>query len=109
MLKSEFERVLGKEVTEADYRIIDIVYMWHPSNLSKEAVAVLYEEFGMALIKDMMPRADKMKELEERKRRAEGEIHTLDKLMNEVKNGEDLSQIERLEKDLQSQKGEAEK
>lgn len=73
--------------------------MWHPSNLSKEAVAALYKEFGMALIRDMVPRADKRKELEERKRKAEGEAYALAKLIDAVERGEDLSQIERLEKD----------
>lgn len=102
MMRSDFERLLGRKVAEADFRMIEVVYMWHPSNLSQEAVVALYKEFGMALIKDMLPRADKMKELEERKRKAEGELHGLSKLMNAVKNGEDLSQIERLEKDWHS-------
>lgn len=94
MIKPEFESILGEKVSENDYRLIEIVYMWHPADLDKEAVAVLYKEFGMPLIRDMLARAEKMKELEERKRKAEHEIFRCQKLMDAVKEGCDLEEIE---------------
>ena len=100
MMKHELEELLGESVTEEDFRVIEVVYMWHPSALSKEKVAALYKEFGIALIKDMVPRADKVKKLEEKKRRAEGEIHALNNLIDAVKRGEDLSQIDSFEKEV---------
>lgn len=100
MMQVDFEEILGKKVTESDFRMIEVVYMWHPSNLSKEAVAELYKKFGMALIKDMMPRADKMKELEEKKRKAQGDVKTLSDLIDAVKRGEELNLIERYERGM---------
>lgn len=95
MMQCEFEKLLGKSVPEADYRLIEIVYQFHPSNLSKEATVALYKEFGMALIRDMLPRADKMKELEENLRRAQGEVFKYQKLIDAVKNGYDLKDLEK--------------
>jgi hypothetical protein len=94
-MQCEFEKLLGKSVPEADYRLIEIVYQFHPSNLSKEATVALYKEFGMALIRDMLPRADKMKELEENLRRAQGEVFKYQKLIDAVKNGYDLKDLEK--------------
>lgn len=97
MMQCEFEKILGEKVPEADYRLIEVVYMHHPSNLSKEATVALYKEFGMALIKDMLPRADKMKELEENLRRAQGEVFKYQKLIDAVKKGYDLKDLDRYE------------
>ena len=97
MMQCEFEKLLGKIVPEADYRLIEIVYQYHPSNLSKEAIVALYTEFGMLLIRDMIPRSDKMKELEENLRRAQGEVFKYQKLIDAVKGGCELKDLERYE------------
>lgn len=94
MMHLEFENILGEKVTENEYLLIEVVYQWHPADFDKEGIAALYKEFGMALIRDMLPRAEKMKQLEERKRKAEHEIFVCQKLMEAVKDGYDLKDLE---------------
>lgn len=95
MMQCEFEALLGAKVPEADYRLIEVVYQWHPSNLDKNSIVALYKEFGMSLIRDMLPRSDKMKELEERLHKAQHEVWICQKLMEAVKNGHDLQDFEK--------------
>lgn len=68
MTKSEFEYLIHGSVTDEEYELIEIVYMWHPAirNTSgKEEVAELYKSFGIIIFKDMYPRAMKLKEIDE--------------------------------------------
>lgn len=56
MMKQEFEQRIGAEVTQEQYRMIEHVYMWHPSipNVGgKDVIAQLWKIGGMALIEDM--------------------------------------------------------
>ena len=83
MLKYEFEErvsaLLNKkqlpnwqkkfEIPEDAYRKIEHVYDYYPG-LDKEATARLYVEFGLRIFEDMLPRANKIADLEEK-------IHTL--------------------------------
>lgn len=69
MTKQEFEvRLTGeKTVTNEQYKVIEYVYTYHPaiSNISgKDQIAILYDMFGMTVIKDMYPRAHRAEELE---------------------------------------------
>lgn len=60
MMKQEFEQRIGAEVTPEEYKIIERVYMWHPSipNVGgKDVIAQLWKIGGMALIEDMDHRA----------------------------------------------------
>lgn len=62
MMKCEFEKLIGKEVSCEDYGIIDYVYTWHPviSNTNgKQQMADIYKIGGMLLIKDMHASATK--------------------------------------------------
>ena len=93
MMQCEFEEMLGEKIAESDYRLIEVVYQWYPVNLDKKTVAELYKEFGMALIHDMLPRADKMKQLEERKRKAEHELFIVKQLMEAVREGYELREL----------------
>lgn len=50
MQKQEFEERIERTVTDEQYKVIEEVYMWHPSirNTSgKDEVAELYKSFGM--------------------------------------------------------------
>ena len=69
MTKQEFESRLagGKTVTDEQYKIIEYVYIYYPaiSNImGKDQIAMLYDMFGMTVIKDMYPRAHRSDELE---------------------------------------------
>lgn len=68
MIKSEFEEMIGRSVTDEEYQLIEEVYMWHPAirNASgKEEVAELYKSFGIVIFYDMYPRAKKAKDIKE--------------------------------------------
>lgn len=63
MQKQEFEERIERTVTDEQYKVIEEVYMWHPSirNTSgKDEVAELYKSFGMTIFHDMLPRAKKL-------------------------------------------------
>lgn len=94
MMQREFEAILGEKVTESDYRLIEIVYQWYPGSLNKEKIASLYKDFGMALIRDMLPRADMMKEMEGKIGKAKHDVWTYEKLIEVIKSGCDLKELE---------------
>lgn len=76
MQKQEFEERIERTVTDEQYKVIEEVYMWHPSirNTSgKDEVAELYKSFGMTIFHDMLPRAKKAHELDELLRNAQRE------------------------------------
>ena len=84
MMKSEFDILVGKDIPLEEYKLIEFVYTWHPSNLSKEATASLYKEFGISLFKDMEPRAIRAQVLVETIRKAEIYIRDLRKELKEL-------------------------
>lgn len=64
MQKHEFEERIESTVSDENYKLIEFVYQFHPviRNVSgKDEVAELYKSFGMALFRDMEPRAKKAK------------------------------------------------
>ena len=84
MQKAEFEERIEGQVSDEDYKLIEFVYQWHPviRNVSgKDEVAELYKSFGMALFRDMEPRAKKAKEVEEQMTSCRLEIETLTELL----------------------------
>lgn len=57
MQKQEFEERIERTVTDEQYKVIEEVYMWHPSirNTSgKDEVAELYKSFGMTIFHEAM-------------------------------------------------------
>lgn len=87
MQKYEFEERIDGKVTDEQYKIIEIVYMWHPSvrNTSgKEEVAELFKSFGMAIFHDMYPRAKKAQELDKQLRIAKREVLTIQEEIEEL-------------------------
>jgi len=66
MLKCEFEERINHEIAQEDYQKIETVYSYYPTNkeISKDEIAELYLKFGMRIFFDMLPRAQKIKELE---------------------------------------------
>lgn len=70
MLKEEFEKINGNEISAENYAVIEKVYMWHPSfeNSTKEQVVSLYEVFGMGPFKGMHDTALALESMEKRLR-----------------------------------------
>lgn len=85
MQKQEFEERIERTVTDEQYKVIEEVYMWHPSirNTSgKDEVAELYKSFGMTIFHDMLPRAKKAHELDELLRNAQREVQRIQTTVN---------------------------
>lgn len=85
MQKQEFEERIERTVTDEQYKVIEEVYMWHPSirNTSgKDEVAELYKSFGMTIFHDMLPRAKKAHELDELLRNAQREVQRIQEEMS---------------------------
>lgn len=65
MMKSEFEKLIDCAVSNEEYKIIELVYMYHPAIdevKGKKQIAVLYNTCGMPLISSMVSEAQKAKE-----------------------------------------------
>jgi hypothetical protein len=63
MMKKEFEALLGEEVSEADYNLIDHVYNNHPLVKEKEDAVKFWKLGGLVLFADMLPRARRIGEV----------------------------------------------
>lgn len=67
MMIEEFRKLQDPEkvpIKPEEYKLVEFVYTYHPLNLSKQAVASLYNEFGMLIFLDLLPRAKKSAKLE---------------------------------------------
>ena len=58
----------AEPIKPAEYKLVEFVYTYHPLNLSKEAAASLYDEFGMLIFLDLLPRAKMAAKIETEKR-----------------------------------------
>lgn len=86
MTKQEFADLTKRDFTDTEYTAIETVYIFHPSiseTEGKKQIASLYETFGIRIITDMLPTANKSREYEEQitKKR-----HELEELQEEFKN-----------------------
>ena len=75
-------------ISDSDYEIIETVYAFHPAISDvrgKEQIAWLYTTLGMAVINDMLPRAIKARELENKISQAKAAYNTAMAEYNELK------------------------
>lgn len=91
MMKEEFEKLVGTEVADSDYKIIEYVYQFHPAitdmNGKKEIAAIYQLSNGMDIIRSMVPTAEIQAELEKEMRIAQQTVADIRKRMERVKNG----------------------
>lgn len=67
MMIEEFRKLQdpkAEPIKPAEYKLVEFVYTYHPMNLSKQAAASLYDEFGMLMFLDLLPRAKKTAKIE---------------------------------------------
>lgn len=67
MMKAEFEAMIGKSVTDEEYKVIEAVYTWHLAindTTGKDQMKTLYTQFGFGVIRGMLPVAEKMEKLD---------------------------------------------
>lgn len=77
MEKKEFKELIGQELSDEDYEIIETVYRHHPAVKGvsgEEEVAELYKSFGMTIFQDMIGRARRNQDLEHRLYCAQEEV-----------------------------------
>lgn len=78
------------EVPDREYSIIEKVYTFHPAiseTEGKRQIAELYVNFGMALIMDMVPRAELMAKKEEELRAARAALRKVEEEIEEIRKG----------------------
>lgn len=66
-LESRINETKRRVPTDEEFGIITTVYNFHPSiseTEGKDQIAELYNNFGMTVIRDMVPRAKEMQKLE---------------------------------------------
>lgn len=81
------------QVTDQMYRDIEYVYMFHPSiseTEGKRQIAELFATYGMALIRDMIPRAKQMEKKETDLRELRVKMQQLERQIQELRTGEEL-------------------
>ena len=84
MRKEEFEDLIGQALSCGDYEIIETVYLYHPAirgTSGVEELAELYKSFGMTIFYDMIGRAKRNQDLDNRLRQAQAET---DRLKEEI-------------------------
>ena len=68
MMKEEFMELANvKDISDDDYDLIEYVYTWHPfikDSTGNMQVAGLYENFGIAIFKELLPKAQTAEKLE---------------------------------------------
>lgn len=80
MMKAEFEAMIGKSVTDEEYKVIEAVYTWYPAindTTGKDQMKTLYTQFGFGVIRGMLPVAEKMEKLDGERRELLAQLDTI--------------------------------
>lgn len=80
MMKAEFEAMIGRAFADEEYKIIETVYTWHPAindTTGKEQMKTLYTQFGLGVIRGMLPVAEKMEKLDGERRKMLAQLETI--------------------------------
>jgi len=91
MTRQEFESRTSRPVSDSDYKKIEFVYTYHPSisdTKGKDEIAQLFNMFGMRIIMDMIPTAEKAKELEDKIMATKSQLARLTEEYQQLKNAE---------------------
>jgi len=93
MMKQEFINLINAKTADSrtdfnddNYAIIEKVYMFHPAIDGKDSIIDLYLTFGMTIIIDMLPRAEKIEAVEIEINKHKNEIEVLRNRMAELSN-----------------------
>lgn len=92
MMKEEFEKLIGKNVSNEDYKIIETVYTYHPAiseTDGKKEITELFKMGGMRLMKDMVSTAERGKQYEETITTAENALKNLKAEYQRFKEGKE--------------------
>lgn len=92
MMKDEFEKISGIEVSVEDYKEIEFVYMFHPaiSDINgKIQIAEIYKNGGMLVIRAMKDMAERGKAIEDEMARLNKEMEFQKRRFEMLKSGDD--------------------
>lgn len=90
MMKEEFEKLVGKEVSVEDFTTIGYVYTWHPaiSNTEgKKQIADIFNAGGMAVIEGMVEVTDYMMKLQSEELELKAKLDAVARRKKDVENG----------------------
>ena len=87
MNKQEFlDHAHIKNINQEDYNVIEEVYVNHPSISNKAEIAAIYNlPGGMRIIRDMLPTANKAREINDKRMSLRGQLRELDRWYTELK------------------------
>lgn len=91
MTRQEFDERCTAKVTDEEYKKIEFVYTWHPSiseTDGKNQIAMLVGAFGMRIIEDMLPTAQKAQELEDKRMALKNQLDKVNDEYRKLKRGE---------------------
>ena len=83
-MKVEFERLIGFEVPDEHYEIIELVYMYHPKDFSKKDVATLYKIGGIETFDGLVKVARKMKALQDERDELQRKLKKINKEISDL-------------------------
>ena len=95
MTKKEFEKLVGKEVDDFEYTMVEEVYTWHPSiseTNGKQEIATIFKIGGIRIIKDMYATAKCAMNIQHQKDKMRGEMEYLDRQYHALKEGYDMEE-----------------
>ena len=90
MTKKEFEKLLGSEVSEFDYALIETVYTWHPTisnENGKQEIATLFRIGGIRIIKDMYATAKAAQAIQNERSKVNAQLEYISKQYEALRNG----------------------
>lgn len=91
MTKQEFEEKVNGTVSDSEYKIIEMVYTWHPvisDTNGKNEIAAIWTIGGMPLIKGMVEAAEMTMKLDEEERKIKAQLENIQNRKRRVAMGD---------------------
>jgi len=85
MMRHEFERLVGEQISDDDWELVDLVYNLHPRDFTKEEIATLWKIGGREALEGLRPVAEKVRDYENRLYRLEYEIKKINKELSKIR------------------------
>ncbi len=78
MLRIEANEIIGRELSEAEFQKLNMIYMCNPMITTQQELAKLYEIGGWCMLDLLIPLAKKVADLEQRKADLKAEIKVIE-------------------------------